>query len=182
MEFFKKKFNAWMITLITIILASVIGSGSSLNKFKNKTENIFYLGESKDGTGIQHDLEVIMSDSTNLTVVARRYIDKDHGLINAVSKSKETLNSAKTPGAKYREMQNLLISVTELYAYLGDLPLSEKDQNFRKSLYADINSRNIIISRNIYNQRAREFNRTLDYFPANILSNITFVSPLELFE
>ncbi len=182
MEFFKKRSNAWLITLIAIILASIIGSGSSLNKLRIEAEDVFYIGEDKDGTGIQHDLEMIMSDCANLTVVAGRYMDKEHSLIKPVRRNREALGAAKTPGKKYKEAQNLLHSITELYIYMGDLPLSEKDRNFRNSLYANINSHNIIISRSTYNQHAREFNNVLNRFPANILTAIAFVSPLELYE
>jgi len=182
MDFFKKRTNAWLITIIVVILATTIGAGSSLNKLKKQAESIFYIGEDMDGTGIQHDLEMIMSDCSNLTVVAGRYMDKEHNLINAVRKNKEALGAAKTPGKKYREAQNLLQSAVELYIYMGDLSLSEKDRNFRNNLYVNINSHNIIISRSTYNQHAREFNNILNRFPANILSTVAFVSPLELYE
>lgn len=182
MEFFKKRINAWLITLVVVILATIIGAGSSLNKLRLEAENIFYIGEDKDGTGIQHDLEMIMSDCANLTVVAKRYMDKEHDLITAVQKNREALGAANTPGKKYLEAQSLLHSITELYIYMGDLPLSEKDKNYRNSLYANINSHNIIISRSTYNQRAREFNNILNHFPANILSVAAFISPLELYE
>ncbi|HOJ10190.1 MAG TPA: LemA family protein [Clostridiales bacterium] len=182
MEFLKKRTNAWLITLIIIILATVISSGSSLNKLRLEAENVFYIGEDMDGIGIQHDLEMIMSDCSNLTVVAGRYMDKEHELIKAVLKARDTLGAAKTPGKKYREAQNLLQSAVELYTYIGDLPLSQKDQDFRRSLYTNMKSHNIIISRSTYNQHAREFNNILSRFPANILSAVSFISPLELYE
>lgn len=182
MEFLKKRSNAWLITLVAIMLASIIGAGSSLNKLRAGAEEVFYLGEDRDGAGIQHDLEMIMSDSANLTVVAGRYMDKNHSLINSIHENREALGAAKTPRKKYEKAQELLHSVTELYTYMGDLSLSEKDKNFRSSLYANINSHNIIISRSAYNQRVREFNDTLNKFPANILSSVVLLSPLELYE
>jgi len=109
-------------------------------------------------------------------------MDAEHSLISAVRKNRDTLAQAETPGQKYEAAQNLLQAVTELYTYMGSLPLSESDQKFRNSLYADINSHNIIISRSTYNQHAREFNNTLKRFPANILGTLTFVRPLELYE
>ena len=178
----KKRGIAWLITIIAIIVSSIIGAGSSLNKLRQEAESIFYLGEEKDGAGIQHDLEMIMSDCYNLTVVASRYMNENDKLISAVRKNREALSLAKTPGEKYRQAQNLLSSATELYIHLGDIHLSEKDNSFRSSLYANINSHNIIISRSTYNQHAREFNNILKSFPANILSFVAFVSPLELYE
>ena len=109
-------------------------------------------------------------------------MDKEHDLITDVRKNREALGAAKTPSKKHQEAQKLLNSVTVLYIYLGDLPLNEKDRKFRNSLYANINSHNIIISRSTYNQHAREFNNILSRFPANILSAVAFVSPLELYE
>lgn len=182
MEFFKNRTVARFITIIVIILATLIGAGSSLRRLRKEAEDIFYLGEDRDGTGIQHDLEMIMSYSYNLTTVASRYMDAEHSLISAVRKNRDTLAQAETPGQKYEAAQNLLQAVTELYTYMGSLPLSESDQKFRNSLYADINSHNIIISRSTYNQHAREFNNTLKRFPANILGTLTFVRPLELYE
>lgn len=182
MKFFRKRLNAWLITLLIIILSTSISAGSSLNELRKQAEDIFYIGEEKDGTGIQHDLDMVMSNCSNLTVVAGRYLDKEHELISAVNEGRTALSASKTPSEKYKEAQNLLHSVTELYTYMGDLELSEKDKNFRNSLYANINSHNIIISRNTYNQYAREFNNTLNQFPANIFGIITFITPLELYE
>lgn len=182
MEFFRKRNVAWSITIIVIIVSTIIGAGSSLNKLREETMSIFYLGEEKDGAGIQHDLELIMGDCYNLTVVATRYMNEDDKLISAVRKNREALSSAKTPGEKYLHAQNLLRSVTELYIHLGDMQLSEKDNNFRRNLYANISSYNIIISRSTYNQHAREFNSILKSYPANILSFFASVSELELYE
>jgi len=182
MKFLKKRINAWIITILIIVLSTVISGGSSLNKIRQQTMDIFYLGEDMDGAGIQHDLNMIMSDSANLTVVAGRYLSKDHELIQKVLNDRDALNEAETPAEKYDATQKLLSSVTELYTYLGDLSLSEKDQNFRNNLYANINSHNIKISRNSYNKYAKEFNSLLNTFPANILSKLAFISPVEPYE
>ena len=182
MEFFKKRRNAWFVTLLIIILVTVVSAGSSLNKLRKQADNVFYNGEGMDGMGIQHDLDMIMSYCSNLTVVASRYMDKEHDLVKAVNNNKDALEAAETPDKKYQGAQNLFQSVTELYVYMGDLHLSEKDQDFHDSIYADIESRYIIISRSTYNQYAKEFNIIRNRFPANILSAITSVPALELYE
>jgi len=182
MRVLRKRATAWTITILIIILSTIISGGSSLNKLRQETIDIFYLGEKMNGVGIQHDLNMIMTNSVNLTVVAGRYLGQGHELIQKVLNARDALNKAETPGEKYDAAQELLSSVTELYTYLGNMELKEKDQNFRESLYAEINSHNIKISRSAYNQYSRKFNNLLNTFPANILSKVAFIRPVELYE
>ena len=68
--------------------------------------------------------------------------------------------------------KSLDTAVADLYREMGDLSLSDKDEDYRQNLYADFNSRNDTISHDPYNQYAQEYMDTLDGFPAGLIAAI----------
>ncbi|GAB6087434.1 LemA family protein [Alkaliphilus crotonatoxidans] len=182
MEFFQRRKNAQILTTIIVIFTILIGFRSSMGKLRTQAESIFYLGEEQNGVGIQQDLEAIMAECYNLTVVAGRYLEKDDARIQAVMDKREALSQAKTPDTKYDAVQELIFSSEELYRALEPLPLSDRDQGYRNGFLAEINSRQLIIERSSYNEYAIAYNKKLKAFPANILKIVTSVAPLELYE
>lgn len=178
----KRVGKAWAITLVMVLAATLIGSGTSLRKLRNEAESIFYQGEDQDGMGIQYDLDQLMEECYSLTVVAKRYLEDSDPMITAVLEARTALEKAKTPPRKHDAAEKLKEVSLALYEHLGNYPLNERDLKYRNGFYAEITSRFLIIDRSSYNQRAKEFNETISKFPANILRLITFVAPLELYE
>lgn len=143
---------------------------------------LFYQGERMDGKGIQSDLDYIMDQCYNLTVVAGRYMDKGDERIENVLEHINLMEKAETPGDKFEAKEQLLKASMKLYEELNFMNLDERDQFYRDSFSVDVKSRQLIISHNSYNNKAVIFNKCLKRFPANVLSTITFVKPLELYE
>ncbi len=182
MRYLKNRKIAIRITIFSVLLSILLGSHFSLIKLRDETLQIFYSGEKMNGKGIQNDLEYIADQSYNLTVVASRYMEKDDERIAEVLKNRDLINSAVTPGDKYQAKEKLMVAAMNLYEDLGSMNLEEKDQYYRDSFTVNVESRQIIISHSSYNERALVFNKCLKRFPANVLSRITFVKPLELYE
>jgi hypothetical protein len=182
MKHLKNRKTAISVTSFLILLSILFGAHSSLTGIRDRALDIFYTGEKADGKGIQSDLEYISDQCYNLTVVAGRYMDKGDARIEDILKKRDRLDSAATPGDKYRAKEELIEAAMSLYEDMGTMELEERDRYYRDGFAADVESRQLIISHSSYNENAIAFNKCLKRFPANILSKITFVKPLELYE
>ncbi len=182
MKYLKDRKIAIKITTVLIVFSILLGANLSLSKMREEAMLIFYQGERMDGKGIQSDLEYIMDQCYNLTVVAGRYMDKDDERIENVLEHIEQVEKAETPGNKFETKEQLLQASMKLYEELNFMKLGERDQYYRDSFAVDVESRQLIISHSSYNENAFIFNKCLKRFPANVLSIITFVKPLELYE
>lgn len=182
MKYLKDKKTAVIVTSIVVLFSILYGSHNSLIKLKNQVTEVFFNGENGDGKGIDSDLEYISDECYNLTVVAGRYMDKKDERIQDILNNRDILNEADTPGEKFKAKDKLIESAENLYNDLVTMDLNEKDQYYRDSFPVNVESRELIISHNSYNDKARAFNQTLKKFPANILGTVTFVKPQELYE
>lgn len=182
MNFLKNKTFAIVIMILMIISSILIGSHRSLTSLSNDASNVFVNGVNGDGMGIQNDLNQRFELAGNLVKIADNYIDMNNVIFKTMSDTRSNLTNAKTPKEKYSANIKLTDAVNELYTLLGKENLSDKDEKYRNSIYADFSSRNDTIGHDKYNEYAKNFNDTLKQYPANILSKITFVKPLELFQ
>ncbi len=182
MKYFKNRKTAIGITCIIVFISILLGARISLIKLSDEALRVFNEGERQNGKGIPYDLDYISEQCYNLTVVAGRYIKPEDVKITEVLSGRDKLVAADTPGDKFEAKEKLLEAAMNLYEILGTMKLDERDQYYRDSFAVDIESRQLIISHNSYNEEALAFNKTLKQFPANILSKLTFVNKLELYE
>lgn len=182
MNLLKNKSFAIIVMTIMIIASILIGSHRSLTELSINASNVFINGVAGDGMSIQNDLNQRLELSSNLIKVSDNYIDASNQIFKTISDARNSLTTAETPKEKYNANIKLTEAVNELYNLLGKKNLSDKDGRYRSSIYSDFSSRNDIISHDKYNEYAKKFNDTLKQFPANILSKLTFVKPLELFQ
>lgn len=182
MKYLKNRKIAIGITSFAVLFSILLGAHLSLTKIRDEALLIFYNGEKMDGKGIQSDLEYIADQCYDLTVVAGRYMDKEDKRIKEVLANLDLINNAVTPRDKYQAKEKLIEATMNLYENLDSMDMEERDLYYRGSFPANVESRQLIISHNSYNENALSFNNCLKRFPANVLSKITFVRPLELYE
>ncbi|WP_018751215.1 LemA family protein [Paenibacillus sanguinis] len=181
MQLLKQRKVAWTITLALILVSSVLGASLSLNHLRADAAETFIHGISKAEPGVQYDLDWLIELSTNLIVVASRYIDEGDIELAAVREANSKLKSATSPKTKYDAADRLVTQSTALIYRLGQMKLETRDAHYNKTIKADIESRWLILRRNNYNEIASEFNDVLKQFPASMLSKLVLVKPLELF-
>lgn len=181
MKIFKSRSMGILVLVLCILAGTLIGAHRPLAKMAREASAVFYEGEDKDGLGIRNDLEERCSIAYNLTVVAARNLEPDDAVITAVRDARNAVLEAETPAAMYRADRKLDETVTNLYNTLNNMTLPDKDARYTPQLYADFIARADMISRSSYNRVAEECNAKLAAFPANILSKLVFISPVELY-
>lgn len=172
---------AILIMVVAILASGLLGCRKSLLSLRKSAEDFFYSGENGDGNSIQSDLEYIGATANNMKTIAVRYIDPGDKLIEDLNESRSALASAKTISEKYEAAQALFDAVTALHDSLDPNIMNSTDKSFRSSLYDDIKSAMQRISHNGYNDAAREFNETLEHFPAKFISGLVGIKPIQLY-
>lgn len=183
MQALQKRSTALIITLIVVILATLVGARLSLDRLRSTVTQAFYGGSGGYEQSIGSDLYEIGNNSVNLITVAGRYLPNDDGLLSAVRRDNENLQYHGGQAHKqYLAAQKLQASLEDLDAYLLTLDLSESDKLYQNKLMGNIRSRYLTLDGSEFNDTAKGFNRTLLRFPTNLLSVITGVGPVELYE
>lgn len=181
-KFLKTRPGAVTVLILVIILSTIFSCHKSLTKKQSKIEAMFTTGSDGSGVGINSDLEKRVEYSRNLLKVAQKYQGFDQET-SALTQACDDL-VARKGGAAGAYSLNLALSDAAQDLYMAmEGKLSEKDEEYRQSLYANILSRNDTISHEAakYNEKALDFNAILDTFPANILKYPSFVRDCELF-
>lgn len=185
MKFIESRPKVIALCLVLIVLSTVYGAHRSLTKEKNKIEELFYIGVTNMGGGIESDLQKRLDYAYNLTTIARNYADAFADEVKAVDSARQNLAASGGASEKFRLNNQLTMAVGDLYeAMVTYEAMSEKDIKYRDEVYANLSSRNDIINNEAvrYNQKAREFNtEILGTFPANFLKYSAFVGPVEIF-
>lgn len=175
--------NIGILAMVLLILFSALtGAHRGLSKLQGKAEAVFTAGEAGDGIGIQSDLNERLDLAYNMVTIGRKYLPEGDPLLEEVLSARGQLEAGKGPASKYEANSALSIAVKDLYDALKSRSLSATDAPYPDKLYAEFNSRNDTISHDPYNKLAAEFNETLQAFPANVLSKLVFIRPLELFQ
>lgn len=180
--FGKEAKTACIILAAAVMISAPLGFVNTTNRMYDKVAAEFQYGIEKDGISIQSDLVARASAAYNLATVAKRYMAEDSETLLAVLQASEALNKAEGPSAKYAANEELDVVFTRLYEILGGMELSEKDEQYRKSLNAEMKSLSVTISNDPYNQLAEEYNQKLERFPANLLGRILGAEKAELFQ
>ena len=171
-----------MAVLAAAIVVSVpLGFKRTMSGFYNDLQKVYQNGEYNDGLSIQNDLDYRVELAYNFATVAKRYLDADDPAVTALLDARQALDDADAPAEQYDANMKLTTASTDLYEALGKLELSEKDENYRRSIYSDMTSRNDTIGNDPYNQLAIEYNQKLERFPASLLAPLTGVEKAELF-
>ena len=172
---------AWTVALVILVGSTLFSAHHALSAWSAQVASVYQNGVEGDGLGIAGDLAARLEDSYNLVVVARRYLPEE-GAIADVLYAREALSSAQGPAAQSLANDALTEAVTALYQALEAEPLTDKDETYRRGLYADLSARNQTIRNDGYNALAQEFNAVLEEFPAGLLAGLTGIAPAEYFQ
>jgi|GEM_PF-6256253 len=173
-----------VLTTFMLIMISIFGvGGNDLRNMRQEISLIFEQGTPINPMSIQQQLDVILAQSSNILVVAGRYLDGNDELLLAVQTSNNNLRTAETPTEKYHQKNILLSNVNLLHDELNmiSFQISERDNLYLSSALVNIASSERIIRNNKYNSIVTEFNEKLRRFPANIISQVRGIEPVYIY-
>lgn len=183
MEKLQNRSTAWLITICVVVGSVLLGSSISLNKEREHVLSLYY--DSRHDAAhhsVESDLQRLAADSSNLLVVAQRYLAADDPYVSGVARARELLETADGPQHAATASAELYAALQDLDTHLRTLALSSDDQSYQRKLMANLNATYRTLQASGYNSAAVAFNQTLAQFPANLLARIVGVEPLELYE
>lgn len=164
-----------ILTTTILVLISIFGvSGNNLASMRQEISLIFEQGTPLNPMSIQQQLDVIAGQSSNILIVAGRYLNDNNEFLSSVQTSHNNFITAKTPTEKYQAKKILLANIQRLNKELDMITpkVSQRDASYLSSALVNIESSERIIRNNQYNAIATEFNKALKRFPANIISRV----------
>ena len=178
MRFSENKSIACAALALVIAATLIFGGGGALRDWRNEVSDQFYANRES----ISAELTEMQTNAGVLISIAREYEDADEAYIADADEALNALSEAGEPGEKFEAAQDLSLAVENLYSDLGGLKLSEMDVSDVRYKYKNFTSAQLRISHDEYNERAAEFNRELQKFPANLLGMLNGVRPLGLYQ
>lgn len=173
------------IMIVLILLAMPLGVAHSLEDLREEAEWQFYGDQT--GFSIYDSLDNRRGAAHNLLTVAARYTDGNPELMPYFNELEYQFNASENAYSESREAEaitnyQLGQAAEELADALEDVGLSEKDEQYRVQLIAQMRSEQDKIERSGYNAAALKFNDHLYVFPVNFFKHFTDVEVLWTFE
>lgn len=174
---------AWIVLAVVVLLSISLSGGTALRKSRAEVMDVFHYGVNNDSLCIYNDLQARVECAFNLASTAGRYETIAQDAIASAEEAAQELSAVGRDdvGALYSKNTALTRAVETLYTELENAPLSDSDATFALAQYKEFSSRGLTITRDGYNARAEEFNRTLSAFPANLVATLSGVRELALF-
>ncbi|MBQ4650657.1 MAG: hypothetical protein IJB73_08150 [Firmicutes bacterium] len=179
MKIFENKVICIILMVVLIAGGLFVGGAKGLNGLYKDVAEVFFVGIDNDGICVANDMSERISAATNMVTVARKYEStvpascrQAIDYVNTAAASVDSALNARDIAEAVAANKILDTAVADLYREMGDLSLSDKDEDYRQNLYADFNSRNDTISHDPYNQYAQEYMAALDGFPAGLIAAI----------
>lgn len=174
---------AVILVIVMIALSTTVGASISLYGDLDALQAIYENDTDGSGRGVAAYSMDMIDACRNMIKLAERYNGSEE-LAGVVQTCLAEVDRHTGPDhARWQALQALYTAAGELDLQLFNSALSEQDKTMLDKLVADIDSTYHIIDRKreSYNQAVIDFNGKLDAFPANILSDIIGIRPVEAF-
>lgn len=186
----KSRKTAIAFTAVAVVASTVLGSHRSLAALRRGVEKTAFSGADGSGYSIAGDMQEICNIAHNLHTVGKKYLPENDKRLADLLMAVEDVETDRDWMLAKRPVADRKIALAELTACcdvvqmaLKDVGVSEADSAYLAGFEVDLDSYLDTISRDPYNQLARQFNEeTLDKFPANVLGFLTGIRPLETFD
>jgi len=180
MKITENKIICIVLMMVLIAAGFLLGGMKGLNGLYKDAETVFFTGEDKDGICVANDLSERVSAAANMITVARKYessmSDSCRAALTALNDATGTMEILLGKPADLADIiagnKPLDTAMADLFREMGNLELSQQDEKYRQSLYADFNSRNDTISHDPYNLYAQEYQQAADKFPASLIAAV----------
>lgn len=176
----KNRSVACGVLALVLVFGTVFGTWRSLTGLRRDASEAFYTGVDGSGYGIATNLDLRVEYARNLCKIAAKYDAAAE--VQTVESACRALEDAADFSGKYDANNDLTGAVESLSQKLSGQALSQEDEDYRKSLTADIASYEMKIDKlaTAFNQEVRSYNQdALGSFPGGILGRLTGVRELE---
>lgn len=161
--------RAALVMALMIIAGCLLGGFNSGRRLTKTLDEAFYGGARGNGVGVASDISHRADCGRNLATVAGRYMEPDDKAVAFLREMCAYADSAETLTEKKDADDSVEMAFVQLYELLEEETLSDKDEAYRKSIYADFVSYGDTMSHDPYNDAAVRYNREISTFPGSLV-------------
>jgi LemA protein len=155
-------------TLALVVTTAFAVSGCSYNKFTSQEE-----GVKTSLAEIQNQLQRRNDLIPNLVETVKGYASQERDIFIAIADSRSKMMSAKTPEDQVEAANAQTSALARLLAVVENYPQLKSDANFQRLMDELAGTENrIAVSRQRYNDAARQYNTLRRSFPSNVTGKI----------
>ncbi len=129
MKILENKTISIVLMLVLILAGFLLGGYKGLASQYQKVEDVFFLGEDRDGIGIANDMAERASALTNMQTIATKYLESDCAELTTAETALATYSKAVGTGeigALFAANAQMDTAMQALYNALGALENSEQ--------------------------------------------------------
>ena len=175
---------AWIVAAVCIV-GSVFGmSNLRVAGDRSKIVNVFYEGEDKSSTS-RHSMDRYLDTAGESAAVmaaeASMYLKNVQPTADEMAQLADVVSESEDLAERYDAYQTLKKDADALYNAMYAAGITgEKYTNF-KTAYDDFFGADKFILKDAYRSMASDFNKNLKGFPANLITGIGGIDPLDTF-
>jgi LemA protein len=168
----------WLVVLIVVILAIVVGLVVLYNRFvrlRNRVDNAW--------AQVEVQLKRRWDLIPNVVETVKGYASHERETFEAVTNARAAAQQAKTPAESAQAEGILGAALGRLFAVAEAYPELQADENFRQ-LQTELSEteNRVAVSRQVYNDTVLTYNNAIQTFPGVVLAGPFGFSQREFFE
>jgi len=172
--------NGIIIGIIVIVIVLGIGLfiGSGYNDLVSKQEDV-----KTKYSDISVQLERRADLIPNLVNSVKGYMQHEQDVIDSITKARENLVNANNPEEAANANKGLTTALNNLFIIVENYPGLKSNTNFIQLQDELAGTENrIAVARTNYNEAVKEYNKTVQMFPKNIIAKIMRFEEASYFE
>ena len=156
------------LAIAAIIVASLIGSGCSYNRFTASEEAIKGAwGQVENQMQRRHDL------IPNLVETVRAYAQQERDVFQSIADARAKMAGATTPADKIAAANAESSALGRLLVVVENYPMLKSDASFQRLMDELAGTENRLATERMrYNERIQEYNTLRRRFPSNLTAKI----------
>ena len=182
MKFLKSRAVALCLLAVVVCTSTISNAREGLEELARDTKNAFYYSD----TGYKSTYERLQDRSdaaSNLVTLGNTYhLTETEALKFAQEELGELIDWYSSDAEDYYQANNDLTEpFNTLYDALMQQPLTDREKQMAESYRTTFEGAQRQINADDYNEKVREFNQTVDRFPANVFLKMTYIDEPEYF-
>lgn len=170
-----------LAVLAVCVLISVFAFGGiALGREHGKVETVYTTGALNDGLSVKTFLTERGTEALKLAAIGAVYLGEDDADVKALQEAAEQINEATGIAERLAFSRNIENAQSMVYEKLQKAGLSDEDAREVRVYDRNITSAGQKMANDVFFENAASFNKTLRGFPANLISGLTGIEPLEI--
>lgn len=178
MEFFKKKSNVVLVSIIGVVLVSVMWFFSTRNNLAMMDENI-----SGTWAQVENQLQRRYDLIPNLVNTVKGVAAHEKEVFIGIAEARSKLAGARNPSQMIKASQGMESALSRLLMVVEKYPDLKANQSYNRLMDELAGTENrLSVERRRFNEAVKQFNKTIRLFPKSFVASMSGFEKKEYFQ